>query len=107
MRISDWSSDVCSSDLMIELERIAFHEAHLPLAEQCLRRRGDMNHARIGVPTVVDDLRVELEHRALRAFDQLHIPAAAVYANAGNRQRRVFLPCRLQDGLEKTDRAHV
>src|SRR3546814_13134366 len=33
MRISDWSSDVCSSDLMTNEERVHFEEVHLASQE--------------------------------------------------------------------------
>src|SRR3546814_6349597 len=52
MRISDWSSDVCSSDLIVQRPGEAF------------RRRRDLN-ARLAVGTVVDDDANGLDRAAL------------------------------------------
>src|SRR3546814_17679145 len=42
MRISDWSSDVCSSDLFDERQQIALHALAGNVAADPLRARGDL-----------------------------------------------------------------
>src|SRR3546814_7130279 len=47
MRISDWSSDVCSSDLVLVNVRSCRPERGLPVRERAGRTQGDRAHLRI------------------------------------------------------------
>src|SRR3546814_8695214 len=99
MRISDWSSDVCSSDLFHAQVRMTLHRANpaalrhddrdgLPLdhgfqrdfpCRRCfLYRRAAAAKLRLRTITFSQRCQVFLEPRALprRAFDQLHQPFA-------------------------------
>src|SRR3546814_1749961 len=100
MRISDWSSDVCSSDLSDEivvavrhLLRARMHEspalgdiaAELHLTERTLRRQ--LLAAGSGFRILHDEVRSERARELLRGSD---LPIAQVGASVGFRDAREF-----------------
>src|SRR3546814_20887307 len=97
MRISDWSSDVCSSDLFDERQQIALHALAGNVAADPLRARGDL------VDLVEEDDAVLL-HGLDRLGGQLLLVEQLVallghQPAIGIRHRRAALPGASADGL--------
>src|SRR3546814_1149154 len=74
MRISDWSSDVCSSDLRRDILRLGqilpIFLRHLGTHRIDLDPRGIEDRAIIGAPLILDD--VAVRHFALRPRSEEH-----------------------------------
>src|SRR3546814_8849684 len=61
MRISDWSSDVCSSDLMVECRVIGFNVCEIEIVRRrAIRRR--RTRQRTGIFECTKDLRADILH---------------------------------------------
>src|SRR3546814_19191988 len=90
MRISDWSSDVCSSDLVVEMRRDAAEDGD-PLAL-------DERQRRAGAPLRHEDQRAAQRDRRDQRHDQSghmierHVAEEAV-ADARSEERRVGKEC--------------
>src|SRR3546814_379342 len=92
MRISDWSSDVCSSDLALEQEglvgqqqRIAVVEVHLHLGGTTLVGQGvDVDALHLAEVVDVLEDRVELVHRV----DAIGLAAGLAAARAADRRHQ-------------------
>src|SRR3546814_3048342 len=54
MRISDWSSDVCSSDLFVAFGYIAHRLPNVPVGHKCARVHGHSFRVELQVSGVVD-----------------------------------------------------
>src|SRR3546814_5052259 len=83
MRISDWSSDVCSSDLLADAHQVA-----RPLARQ--RRHRHVEH---------------LEHRLLALADGEPADCVAIEADVGQRLRRTPSELRIDAALHDAEEA--
>src|SRR3546814_21076723 len=90
MRISDWSSDVCSSDLNHGVER-----GGIALAGRILRR----GHQVRSVDEELDDLRDGLRS----GFDRTDEQPACVYPDPGQGKVDVFCKLRAQHPGDHTD----
>src|SRR3546814_6154561 len=72
MRISDWSSDVCSSDLADQCGGGREADGQAPLAGGQAEPEGDMSLAR-AAGTERDDILAPLDPFATRQFQHLHL----------------------------------
>src|SRR3546814_1700806 len=87
MRISDWSSDVCSSDLKITVERIAQSVHHVTIAE-----KRDLLEKLLRDPALSRGIVfTRTKHRANRVaeqFDKAGNPADAIHGNKTQNARQ-------------------
>src|SRR3546814_3276139 len=76
MRISDWSSDVCFSDLKLGLEDFPVERLHDVFVRPGVDRRADMRHVVFG-----------------RAEDDFRPPPIGIGRNGRSEERRVGKEC--------------
>src|SRR3546814_11430884 len=90
MRISDWSSDVCSSDLFADLER-SYAAALDELSPRCrevfrLRRHGEMTTAEVAD-------RFGMSHRMVQKYMVQALELLSVRLRPRSEERRVGKEC--------------
>src|SRR3546814_6184959 len=67
MRISDWSSDVCSSDLVVQFEEHPQRQLEVVIVDELVNRAGKRRHRRLVAAPAREDLAHLLAQRTARS----------------------------------------